>query len=103
MSQSVLSRRRPPRGRRRLLARAATLGAGLVAAPPASADDFYTPPADTSGAPGTVLRSEPSVFYLDPLKALRAPADVTRVMYTSANGSGQIGRASCRERVLSSV
>jgi hypothetical protein len=88
MSQSVLSRRRPSRGRRLLLALAATLGAGLVAAPPASADDFYTPPADTSGAPGTVLRSEPSVFYLDPLKALRAPADVTRVMYTSANASG---------------
>ncbi|MEH3069255.1 MAG: hypothetical protein PGN15_14910 [Aeromicrobium erythreum] len=88
MSQSVLSRRRPSRGRRLLLALAATLGAGLVAAPPASADDFYTPPADTSGAPGTVLRSEPSVFYLDPLKALRAPADVTRVMYTSANAKG---------------
>ena len=88
MSQSVLSRRRPSRGRRVLLALAATLGAGLVAAPPASADDFYPPPADTSGAPGTVLRSEPSVFYLDPLKALRAPADVTRVMYTSANAQG---------------
>lgn len=88
MSVSVLARRRAPRVRRLTLALLATLGAGLVAAPPASAADFYTPPADTSGAPGTVLRSEPSAFYLDPLKVLKAPADVTRVMYTSAGADG---------------
>jgi alpha-beta hydrolase superfamily lysophospholipase len=61
---------------------------GLLSAPAASADDFYTPPATVDGAPGTVVRSEPSTFYLDPLKALKAPADVTRVMYVSANADG---------------
>lgn len=83
---------RPRRSRRlrtRLaLAAAAALAGGLVAAPPASAADFYTPPASVSGAPGTVVRSESSQFYLDPLKLLKAPADVTRVMYVSGNADG---------------
>jgi alpha-beta hydrolase superfamily lysophospholipase len=88
MSSSILVRRRAPRVRRIVLAAVGALTVGVVAAPPASAADFYTPPADASGAPGTVVRSEPSEFYLDPLKVLKAPADVTRVMYRSANADG---------------
>ena len=58
---------RPRRSRRlrtRLaLAAAAALAGGLVAAPPASAADFYTPPASVSGAPGTVVRLAPTVVH----------------------------------------
>lgn len=88
MSISVLARRRAPRVRRVVLAVAGTVTAGLAVAPAAQAADFYTPPADASGPPGTVLRSEPSTFYLDPFKAIKAPADVTRVMYRSATADG---------------
>lgn len=78
--------RRPRAARVRLLAVVVTaLTAALCVPSAASAADFYTPPSDVSGEPGTVVRSEPSVFYLDPLKLLKAPADVTRVMYVSAN------------------
>ena len=66
----------------------ASVGASLVAAVPASAADFYTPPASVTGGPGTVVRSEASSFYLDPLRLLKAPADVRRVMYVSAGADG---------------
>lgn len=51
-------------------------------------DDFYTPPAVVPGEPGTLIRQEPSVFYLDPVKLVRMPASATRVMYSSQDAQG---------------
>lgn len=81
-------RRRRPAARRGLVAAVAAVVSALLASP-AAADDFYTPPASVAGAPGTVVRSEPTIFHLDPLKILRAPADATRVMYVSAGAQGR--------------
>jgi alpha-beta hydrolase superfamily lysophospholipase len=81
-------RRRRPAARLGLVAGVAAVVSALLTSP-AAADDFYTPPASVAGAPGTVVRSEPTVFHLDPLKILRAPADATRVMYVSAGAQGR--------------
>lgn len=51
-------------------------------------DDFYTPPAAVPATPGVLLRSEPSVFYLDPVRLIRVPARATRVMYASTDAHG---------------
>ncbi len=87
-SQPASSRRRV-RGARAFLLAVVAAVLGALLASPAAADDFYTPPSGVTGAPGTVVRSEPSVFHLDPLRVLRAPADATRVMYVSANAAGR--------------
>lgn len=68
---------------------ASTLGAVAVTAGPSSAQDFYDTPASLSQAPGDFLKSEPSSFYLDPLKALKASADTQRFMYVSTGTGGQ--------------
>lgn len=52
-----------------------------AASPPGQ--DFYLPPASVSGRPGTVLKHEPSTFFLDPLKVARVSARVQRLMYVS--------------------
>lgn len=66
-----------------------TGGLTAVAAPvAASGESFYTPPATLPGSNGEVVRSEPAVFHLDPLKALRAPAAVHRIMYRSSDRLG---------------
>lgn len=57
-------------------------------AAPAPDSAFYTPPATLDGEPGTVVRSEPSAFYLDPARTLRADASVQRVMYVSTDRTG---------------
>ncbi len=44
---------------------------------------FYDPPATVAGSPGTVIRSEPMTFYLDPLRLVPSTARATRVMYVS--------------------
>jgi alpha-beta hydrolase superfamily lysophospholipase len=69
---------------------AATLAAVTLSAATASAaeTDFYTPPASIAGEPGDVIRTEPSSFYLDPLKTLRADARVQRLMYVSTDARG---------------
>lgn len=68
---------------------AATSGAPSVDRWTATADDpFYDPPADLSGAPGDVLRAEESVFHLDPLRLVRAPARSQRLMYVSTAVDG---------------
>ncbi|ROR89739.1 lipase family protein [Nocardioides aurantiacus] len=68
----------------------ATAAAPTTAVTAAAGDDaFYTPPATLDGAPGTVIRSEPSAFYLDPARTLRADADVQRVMYVSTDRNGE--------------
>ncbi|KQX75541.1 lipase family protein [Aeromicrobium sp. Root472D3] len=62
----------------------------LTSTPATAADgDFYTPPSDVTGQPGDVIRSEPSVFYLDPLKAIKADARVQRLMYVSTTARGR--------------
>ncbi|KQT93830.1 lipase [Marmoricola sp. Leaf446] len=74
-----------------LLAGTAPAASAATVTAPVAADDaaFYTPPASVDGAPGTVIRSEPSAFYLDPARTLRADADVQRVMYVSTDRNGE--------------
>ncbi|TLW93232.1 lipase [Saccharomonospora piscinae] len=96
----------PPPGRTRrclaLLAAATTGLAVLTAGATAHADtepadtaatgtaDFYTPPSPLpEGRPGDVIRSEPSEFFLDPVKLIRPAADVYRVMYRSTDTHGE--------------
>jgi pimeloyl-ACP methyl ester carboxylesterase len=50
--------------------------------------DFYAAPASVDGPPGSVLRSEPMTFYLDPLRAVRSTAAATRVMYATRDRTG---------------
>ena len=54
----------------------------------ARASGFYDPPAPVTGAPGTVLKTAPMTFYLDPLKAVPSTARATRVRYASRDRSG---------------
>lgn len=64
--------------------------AGLAVGPPASAaTDFYVPPTTIAGNPGDLIRSEKSTFYLDPLRAIKAPATAQRVMYVSTGLAGE--------------
>lgn len=60
------------------------VSASTVAAPL----DFYATPASLPVNNGDLVRSEPSTFYLDPLKVVRANADVQRIMYRSVNSAG---------------
>ncbi|MCF6524995.1 lipase [Streptomyces sp. JJ36] len=72
------------------LTTAATLG--VVGASSAQAEErppFYEPPATLPAHNGDLVRSEPSVYYLDPLKALKVDAHVHRVMYRSTDGHGE--------------
>lgn len=50
--------------------------------------DFYVPPAELPDGDGTLVRSEPMTFYVDPLRLVRYPAHATRIMYTSRSASG---------------
>ncbi|WP_332759774.1 lipase family protein [Pseudarthrobacter sp.] len=50
--------------------------------------DFYSTPASLPANNGDLVRTEPSVFYVDPLKTIRAQASVQRIMYRSVNSSG---------------
>ncbi|MDT0381761.1 lipase family protein [Streptomyces sp. DSM 42041] len=76
-----------------LLTAATAASLGLVSAPAAAAEEnrppFYEPPATLPAHNGDVVRSEPSVFYLDPLKVLKVDAVVNRVMYRSTDGNGE--------------
>ena len=47
--------------------------------------DFYSTPAQLPAANGGVVRSEPSTFYLDPVKLIKPNASATRIclLYTS--------------------
>ena len=53
-------------------------------------EDFYQPPAELPGRPGAVVRSEPAVFYADPITQRKVPAEATRIMYTSTDRNGEI-------------
>jgi len=77
---------RRPRRRTRRIGVLALVALSLLA----SACNFYQPPSPLpAGRPGDVIKSESSVFYLDPLKTVRADATVNRVMYRSTNRAGQ--------------
>ena len=52
-------------------------------------DAFYRPPATIPARPGTLIRSEPSAFYLDPVKLIRVPARATRILYSSVDAQGR--------------
>ncbi|WP_426998040.1 lipase family protein [Pseudarthrobacter sp. N5] len=65
------------------LATAAALLWGGAAAVHADPADFYEIPGTLPGSNGDLIRSEPSVFYVDPLKTIRAEADVQKIMYRS--------------------
>ncbi|GAA1336816.1 lipase family protein [Arthrobacter roseus] len=60
---------------------------GLQAEP--AVPPFYQTPEALPANNGALIRHEPSVFYLDPLKALKAPATVERIMYRSTDSQGQ--------------
>ncbi|GAA3366108.1 lipase family protein [Saccharopolyspora gregorii] len=63
----------------------------VATASAASAEErppFYEPPAELPGGNGDVVRSEPSEYFLDPLKTIPVDADVQRVMYRSTDGDG---------------
>ena len=80
------------RRRRRLMAiLTSVIGAVSLAigAAPASAADFYDPPAPLpAGRNGDIIRHEPGRFFLDPAKLLPAPASVQRIMYRSTDTHG---------------
>lgn len=71
---------------------AIALAAGFLAPGPATADtqrpEFYTTPTTLPEHNGDLVRSEPSTFYLDPVKTVQVDADVHRVMYRSADADG---------------
>lgn len=50
---------------------------------------FYLPPDQVPETPGTVIRTEPAKFYVDPLKLVPAPATVERIMFSSRNRVGE--------------
>lgn len=51
----------------------------------AADDDFYSTPSSLPTGNGDLVRSEPSSFYLDPLKVLQAQASVHRIMYRTTD------------------
>lgn len=60
----------------------------MTACKPGPRPPFYEPPASLPARNGDLVRSEPSEFYLDPLKAVKADADVHRIMYRSTDRGG---------------
>lgn len=55
------------------------------ASPAIATDDFYSTPASLPANNGDIVRTAPSRFYLDPLKALQAPAKANRIMYRTTD------------------
>lgn len=50
---------------------------------------FYDSPATIPTTPGTLIRSEKTEFYLDPIKLIKYPATATKVLYSSTNRAGE--------------
>jgi Secretory lipase len=67
----------------------ALAAAGLAIPTAHAADDFYSTPGSLPPHNGDIVRSEPASFYLDPLKAIPAPAKVNRIMYRSTDADGE--------------
>lgn len=72
------------------LTSALLLATSLITAGAAQASPpFYDPPVPLpAGANGDVIRSEPTDFFLDPAKLLRAPATAQRILYRSTDTHG---------------
>ncbi|WP_231104616.1 NPCBM/NEW2 domain-containing protein [Haloechinothrix halophila] len=49
---------------------------------------FYNPPETLPAENGAIVRSEPSEFWLSPLKLTKVDAEVTRMMYRTTDRSG---------------
>jgi pimeloyl-ACP methyl ester carboxylesterase len=75
--------------RRALAAAVATvtvLALATLGPPSASAASFYDPPSPLpAGDNGDVIRHEASTFYIDPIKLIKADANVQRIMYRSTD------------------
>ncbi|MDO4918064.1 lipase family protein [Kocuria sp.] len=56
--------------------------------------DFYTTPAQLPAADGDVVRSEPSTFYMDPVKLIKPDASATRILYKTTSSKNQAVAAS---------
>lgn len=50
---------------------------------------FYAPPDSVPTQPGTIIRTEPATFYIDPFKLIPAPAKVNRIMFSSSDRTGR--------------
>jgi pimeloyl-ACP methyl ester carboxylesterase len=55
---------------------------------PKPAGDFYQAPERIPDVPGTILRTEPAKFYIDPFRLVPAPARAERIMFVSRNRQG---------------
>ncbi|WP_326770572.1 lipase family protein (plasmid) [Streptomyces sp. NBC_01591] len=82
-------------GKRAVAALTATASAALTftasSGEAAAADRLLSPQRPTSlpAEHGDVLSSEPGVFYLDPLKAIKVNASVHRIMYRTTDRAGK--------------
>ncbi|WP_338748338.1 lipase family protein [Janibacter alittae] len=66
-----------------------TAGAStLTDTPEPGRPDFYEPPAQIPSTPGTVIRTEPASFLLDPLGLSSRVVTATRMMYSSTDADG---------------
>lgn len=63
--------------------------ARLVCGNGATGDAFYIPPAQLPTGMGKLVRTEPSQFWVTPLKVVPVDATVTRLMYTSSDRNDQ--------------
>lgn len=63
------------------------VGARQVPAKPR--DPFYDTPTQIPNVPGTVLKAEPSSFYIDPLRLIRVPGRAQRIMFASTDRNGR--------------
>lgn len=61
--------------------------APVVGTAPAHAEDhaFYTPPPTLPAANGAVIRTQATTFHLGPLRAIKVPAKVQRIMYRTTD------------------
>jgi pimeloyl-ACP methyl ester carboxylesterase len=61
---------------------------GARSLPPHDATVFYQPPSSVPALPGTIIRTEPAKFWIDPFRLIPAPARVTRIMFSSSDRNG---------------
>lgn len=55
----------------------------------AASQAFYAVPDEISPVPGTLIRDEPAMFFLDPFRLVKAPARAERIMFTSTDRLGR--------------
>jgi len=62
---------------------------GARALPSNAPTAFYEPPASVPDEPGTIIRSEPARFWIDPFRLIPAPARASRIMFASRDRIGR--------------